>query len=120
MGNIRGYKDLDVWKKGMEVVKEVYTVTQKFPREEKYGLTNQVRRAATSIVSNIAEGKMRQYTNEYVQFLYVALGSCAEVDTQMTIAEELGYIDRGTNSKLLEEIDHIARMLRNLIKGIKK
>jgi len=118
MGKIQSYKDLEVWKKGIELVKEVYIITQKFPREEKYGLINQVRRAATSIVSNM--GKMRQYTNEYVQFLYVALGSCAEVDTQMTIAEELGYIDKETNSKLLEEIDHIARMLRNLIKGIKK
>ena len=83
--SIRSYKDLDVWNKGIEVVKEVYIITHEFPREEKYGLTNQVRRAAISIVSNIAEGKMRQYANEYIQFLYIALGSCAEVDTQITI-----------------------------------
>jgi four helix bundle protein len=73
-----------------------------------------------SIPSNIAEGKMRQSTAEYLRFLYIALGSCGELDTQLIIAQELGYIDTAANAELLEEIDHIARMLRNLIKNLRE
>ena len=78
---IGGHKDLDIWKKGMEIVNRVYTVTADYPKEEIYGLTAQMRRAAISIPSNIAEGFMRQHNKEYKQFLYVALGSCAELET---------------------------------------
>ena len=120
MNTIKSYKDLEVWKKGVELVKRVYLSTKKFPKEEAYGLTNQMRRSAISIPSNIAEGKMRQHTNEYVQFLYVALGSCGELDTQLIIAKQLGYISKEDASSFADEIDHISRMIRSLIKTIKK
>lgn len=83
-------------------------------------MSNQMRKSAVSIPSNIAEGKMRQHTNEYVQFLYIALGSCGELDTQLIIARELEYISKETVSNLSEEVNHISRMVRNLIKGIRK
>lgn len=120
MNTIKSYKDLEVWKKGIELVKRVYVITKKFPKVEVYGLASQMRRSAVSISSNIAEGKMRQYPNEYVQFLYVALGSCGELDTQLIIAEQLGYVSKEKTSNLTDEIDHISRMLRNLIKTIRK
>ncbi len=120
MNTIKSYKDLEVWNKGIELVKQVYLSTKKFPKEEIYGLTNQMRRSSVSIPSNIAEGKMRQHTNEYVQFLYVALGSCGELDTQLIIAEQLGYISKQEASSFTDEIDHISRMIRNLIKTIRK
>ena len=72
---IKSYRDLDVWKKSIELVKKVYLVTKKFPKDELYGLASQLRRCSVSISSNIAEGKARRYVNEYIQFLYVALGS---------------------------------------------
>ncbi|MBU0533805.1 MAG: four helix bundle protein [Candidatus Omnitrophica bacterium] len=117
---MKSYKDLEVWKKGIELVKKVYLITKKFPKEEVYGLTNQMRRAAVSIPSNIAEGKMRQHTNEYVQFLYIALGSCGELDTQLIISEQLGYISKQDALSFADESDHISRMIRNLIKTIRK
>ncbi len=86
---IKSYRDLEVWKKSIDLVKDIYAFTQKFPKEEVYGLVSQMRRSAISISSNIAEGKTRQHVNEYVQFLYVALGSCAELETQVIIAGKL-------------------------------
>ena len=90
--SVRDYRDLIVWQKGMDLVTEVYRVTRGFPREELYGLTNQVRRAAVSIPSNIAEGHARQSTAEYRHFLSIAQGSRAEVETQLLIAERLRYM----------------------------
>jgi four helix bundle protein len=90
---IKDYKDLNVWQKGIELTKEIYSLTKNFPRNEQFGLTNQMRRSAVSIPSNIAEGWMRQHTNEYIQFIYYALGSCGELNTQTLIVKELGYID---------------------------
>ncbi len=120
MNDIKSYKDLQVWRKGIELVKNVYVITKKFPKEEVYGLTNQMRRSAVSIPSNIAEGKTRQHGNEYIQFLYIALGSCAELETQLIIAEQLGYTSKQNALNFADEIDHISRMLRNLIKTIKR
>ncbi|MDD5195932.1 MAG: four helix bundle protein [Candidatus Omnitrophica bacterium] len=116
---MQGYRDLDVWKKAITLVKKIYIATKDFPKEELYGLINQMRRAAVSIPSNIAEGKTRQSINEYIQFLYIALGSVAELETQTAIAKELGYIDTSTENGLLTEIDSIARMSRNLIKSLR-
>ena len=120
MNVIKSYKDLEAWKKSIELVKKIYVITKKFPKDEVYGLTNQMRRSAVSIPSNIAEGKTRQHANEYIQFLYIALGSCAELETQLIIAEKLRYISKQAASSLADDIDHISRMLRNLIKTIKK
>lgn len=117
---ITDYKDLQVWQKGIEVVKEIYTITKQFPQNELFGLTSQMRRSAVSIPSNIAEGWMRQHTNEYIQFIYHALGSCGELDTQLIIANSLGYVNDDSLKDLSEKINHIIRMLRNLIKGLRK
>lgn len=102
------------------MTKKVYMITKDFPKEEMYGLVNQMRRSAVSIPSNIAEGRTRHHTNEYVQFLYVALGSCAELETQAVISRELSFMTEKICSDLLEGLDHIGRMLRNLIKSLRQ
>ena len=116
---IRSFRDLDVWKEAIGLVKSIYLITKEFPKEETYGLINQMRRCAVSIPSNIAEGKTRQHVNEYIQFLYISLGSCAELETQVIISKELGYMSEETKNKTLEKIDHICRMTRNLIKSLR-
>lgn len=116
---IQSFRDLEVWEKAIQLVKEIYLVTKGFPKEEIYGLTSQLRRAAVSIASNIAEGKARQTKKEYIQFLYVALGSAAELETQIVISKELDYMDNKVKNVLLEKSDHVSRMLRNLIKSLK-
>ena len=115
---IKTYRDLDIWKRGMEFVKKVYVVTEKFPKEEIYGLSSQMRRSAISVPSNVAEGFRRYHNKEFRQFLYVALGSCAELETQATISKELNYISGEKEEELLEMSDHICRMMVNLIKKL--
>ncbi len=100
----------------MEIVKDVYTTTGAFPRQESYCLTSQMRRAAVSVPSNIAEGFNRFQNREYTRFLYIALGSCAELETQLEIASELEYVNSKQKQELLDKIDHESRMLTNLIK----
>lgn len=111
------HKDLDVWKAGIDLVVVVYELTKSFPKEEIYGLTSQLRRAATSVPSNIAEGAARNSDKEFAQFLYIALGSLVEVETQLIIAERLGYIDSLT--ELSKRIVAIKQMLLGLIKHLK-
>jgi four helix bundle protein len=115
---IRNFRDLDVWKKGIELVKDVYAVASTFPRRELYGLSSQMQRCSVSIPSNIAEGFNRFHNKEYRQFLYVALGSCAELETLIEIACELKYIDQQKKDLLLEKLDHESRMLSSLIKKL--
>ena len=117
---VRDYKDLQVWQKSIELVKEIYFITKELPREESFNLISQMRRSAVSVSSNIAEGWMRQHTNEYIQFIYHALGSCGELDTQVIISNHLGYVDNKTMDSLSEIINHVIRMLRNLVKSLKK
>jgi four helix bundle protein len=112
---VKDYKDLKVWQKGIEIVDKVYALTTKFPREELYGLTLQMRKASISIPSNIAEGFMRGHTNEYRQFLRISLGSCAELDTQSIIANRRKYITKQELDDLSENLNHESRMLMNLI-----
>ena len=116
---IRSYKDLDVWKKGIEIVELVYKATSKFPTDERFGLVSQMQRAAVSIPSNIAEGYARQHTKEYQQFCYIALGSCSELETLLIIVKRRNYISDDIISMLEEYLDHESRMLTNLIKGLK-
>ncbi|MBT1075034.1 four helix bundle protein [Geobacter grbiciae] len=111
---MRDHKELDVWKTGVELVTSVYVATQSFPKEQLYGLTNQLRRAAVSIPSNIAEGAARQTNREFVQFLYIALGSVAEVETQLIIADKLNYIADVTS--VLNRIASLRKMLHGLIR----
>ena len=99
------YKDLKVWQKAVELTKLIYEITSTFPVEEKFGLTNQIRRASVSIPSNIAEGDGRNSSKEFIQFIAIATGSCYEVETQLIIAIELKYIKAAEESfKLIEEI----------------
>ena len=115
---IRNFRDLDVWKKGIEIVKDVYKTVEQFPEQEFRGLVSQMQRSAVSISSNIAEGFNRFYNKEYKQFLYITLGSCAELETQIEIASGLKYIDNKKKEVLLEKINHESRMLTNLIKKL--
>ncbi|MFY7853623.1 MAG: four helix bundle protein, partial [Brevundimonas sp.] len=88
-----GYRDLDVWKLAVDWVEAVYRATSNWPSEERFGLTSQLRRAAVSVASNIAEGAARRSTGEFLQFIGMARGSLAEAETQLLIASRLGYLD---------------------------
>jgi len=116
MSAMKTHKDLDIWKRGIGFVEQIYKVTNKFPKDELYGLTSQIRRAAISYPSNIAEGAARSSKKEFIQFLYVSLGSLSEVETQLIIAEKLSYL-RADN--LLEEVEALRRMTLNFIKYLK-
>jgi four helix bundle protein len=117
-GKIKTYRDLDIWNSGLGLVKDIYKLTEKFPENEAYGLVSQMRRAAISIPSNVVEGFRSHHNNEYKQFLYISLGSCAELETQITIAKELKYIQKDKEAVLLERLDHICRMTSNLLKKL--
>jgi len=91
MGEIRTHKDLKVWKEAMALAKGIYELTRNFPKEETYGLVSQIRRAAVSIPSNLAEGAARNSNKEFIQYLYVSLGSLAELETQLLLSRDLGY-----------------------------
>ena len=118
MESIKSYKDLEVWKKSMVMVKEIYDNTKDFPIEEKFGLMSQMRRAAVSIPSNISEGFRRGHTRECPQFLRISLGSCGELETQVILAKDLGFIKEEKEKHFLDSIDHISAMLTNLIKKL--
>ena len=113
---MKTHKDLDIWQRGIGLVKEIYKVTADFPREELYGLSSQMRKAAVSYPSNIAEGAARLSKKEFIHFLYISLGSLSEVETQVIIAEKLRYLRA---SKLLEEVEALRRMTLNFIKYLK-
>jgi four helix bundle protein len=113
---LKSFRELDMWRLGKTIVIEIYRLTRSFPKEELYGLTSQMRRAAISIPANIAEGFNRRHNAEFRQLLYVALGSCAELETQIEIAHDLAFITASELSSILENLDHESRMLRNLIK----
>ncbi len=115
MSEIKSYRDLKVWRKGIDLAKTVYALTQKFPKYEMYGLADQLRRSAVSVPSNIAEGQARQHTGEFRQFLHMALGSAAEVDTQVVLAFELGYITEKEADEIQERIVEIRKMTYALI-----
>ena len=111
---VKDYKDLKVWQKGIELVKEAYALTRKFPQYETYALANQMQRSAVSVPSNIAEGQARQHTGEFRQFLHTALGSLAEVDTQTVIAYELGYITKQEADNIAQRVIELQKMLHTL------
>ncbi len=115
---IRNFRDLDVWKMGKEIVLDVYRETAAYPKVEAYGLAAQMRRASVSIPSNVAEGFNRFHNKEYRQFLFIALGSCAELETQVEISSDLGFVQRNIRDHIIEKLDHETRMLRNLVKKL--
>lgn len=115
MSEISGYRDLIVWQKSMELARTVYLITENFPKSELYGLTSQMRRAAVAIPSNIAEGRLRGHSKEFVQFLLIAFSSGAELETQTALAKRLPgmtHIDYTATEKLLDEV---MRMLNAMI-----
>jgi len=116
MSGIKTHKDLDVWKESMNLVKEVYKLTESFPKEEIYGLASQMRRAAVSIPSNVAEGAARNSDKEFIQFLYVSLGSLAELETQLLLSRELGFLK---NEEINGNIERARKLLLGLIKYLR-
>ena len=115
---MKSHKDLEVWKRSIELVTLLYEYTKDFPREESYGLTNQIRRAAVSIPSNLAEGAARNHSKEFIQFLYIALGSISELETQLIISEKLNYIDQQKSAWLQNELSELRRMILGLIRSL--
>jgi len=115
--SIKTHKDLNVWNAAMELVTNIYKLTKSFPKEELYGLTSQIRRSAVSVPSNIAEGAARKNKTEFIQFLYIALGSLSELETQLIISKNLNYSE--TISSLLSKVTDIRKMTFGLIKSIK-
>jgi len=113
------HKDLDAWKKGVDYVVEIYEATKVFPKDEIYGLTCQLRRAAVSVPSNIAEGMARSSDKDTIRFIYVALGSLAEVETQIIIAGKLNYLAQDVSVLLLDDTKLLRKMLIGLMKYLK-
>ena len=114
----RNFRELRVWQLGKKLALDVYRVTEKFPGREQYCLSSQMRKAAISIPSNIAEGFNRVHNKEYRNFLFISLGSCAELETQLEIASELDYINATDKEKMLEDLNYESRMLRKLAKTL--
>lgn len=115
---VRTFRDLVVWQKAIDLVTEIYRVTQKFPKEEMFGLISQLRRAAVSVPSNIAEGQGRLTEKEFRQFLGNARGSLSEVDTQIIIAKNLGYLEESVFKNLSAMIAEVGRVLNGLISSV--
>lgn len=115
---IKNFKDLRIWQEGIKLVKDIYFLTKSFPKDEIYGLSSQMRRSAVSIPSNIAEGFRRYHNKEYKQFLYITLGSCAELETQVIIAHDLEYINKNAKEEITKNIQYICRMVFKLIQKL--
>src|SRR5215210_3440151 len=117
-GTVRSYRELTAWKKAMQLAKLVYSLTGSWPKDEVYGLTTQIRRAAVSIPSNIAEGQGRFSTKEFMHFLSIAHGSLLEVETQALIAQRLGYLPGETAEHLLTSSAEVGRLINGLFRSL--
>ena len=117
---LKNYRELIVWQKSYQLCIDLYRITKGFPQEEKFGLTSQIRRAAVSVPSNIAEGYGRKTTPEYIRALYVAYGSHCELETQILLSGDLGYIKVKDMKELQEEIGEVERMLKALIRSLER
>lgn len=113
------FKELLVWQKSIDLVTEIYRTTDAFPKEETFGLKSQIRRASVSIPSNIAEGNSRRSKPDYLQFLKISRGSCAEVETQLIISKNLHFLSEENYLKLNDDIIEISKMLNGLINSLK-
>lgn len=120
MSTVRSYRDLKVWNDAVEFAISIYKITEGFPKTEQYGLTSQLRRAAVSVSSNIAEGEQRETTPDYIRFCRVAKGSTAEIDTQLEIAKRLKYLDDSQHGLTRAKLEEIRRMLSGLIESLGK
>ena len=117
---MKTHKDLDCWKNSMKFVKSLYEFTGKFPKDELFGLVNQLRRAAVSVPSNIAEGSARNSKREYIQFLYIASGSLSELETQLIISKDLEYLEVNNFNLLINNLNLIRAQIIGLIKYLKR
>jgi four helix bundle protein len=116
---MKSYRELEVWRKSKDLAVQLYRATERFPRNEQFGLTAQIRRAATSCPANIAEGWGRGSTREYIQFLLIARGSILEVETHLLIAAELGYLTPDQLRGFQDQIENIGQMLNRLIQALR-
>ena len=117
---LKNYKELKVWQKSYQLCLEVYKITAGFPKDEKFGLTSQIRRAVVSIPSNIAEGYGRKTTADYLRSLYIAYGSNCELETQIMLSRDLDYIRREIVETVIDKIHEVERMLKALIKSLEE
>lgn len=117
---LQTYRDLEVWQKAMLLAEQCYLVTKRFPRDELFGMTSQIRRAAASIPANIAEGQGRQHTKEFLNFLSVARGSLKEVETHLILSQRVGLMTTNQLEPLLKLTDEISRMMSGLRKTLEK
>lgn len=113
--DITSYKDLIVWKKAKDLAIEIYKITRDFPKEEVFGMTNQLRRAVVSISNNISEGTGRQYKKDTIQLLFVSNGSLNEVESMLQIANELGFIKEKQTDELVERTEQVRKLLKGFI-----
>jgi len=118
MGTVQSYRDLVVWRKAMALAEAVYVCCRKLPKEETYGLACQMRSAAVSIAANIAEGHARSNTGEYKQFIGIARGSLAELETEMALAERVGYVNGSEASKVMALCEEVGKLLSGLHKAL--
>jgi len=113
---MKTHRDLDVWKEGIELATLIYKLTDTFPKEERYGLSDQLKRSAVSIPSNIAEGAARHSSKEFVQYLYIALGSASELETQLIISKKVGFL---SETDIFETLERVKSKLLGLIRYLK-
>lgn len=117
---MRSHEKLDVWKKSVDFVVQIYKMTESFPKEEKFGLTSQIRRASVSIPANIAEGAARESDKDFLRFLSIVQGSASEVETELLIANRLGYVSEENHISARAALDEIGRMTMGLAKHLKR
>jgi four helix bundle protein len=117
---MRPHEKLEVWNKAVEFVVTIYKLTETFPKEEKYGLTSQIRRAAVSVPANLAEGAARQSNKEFIHFLSNAQGSASELDTELLIAYKLGYLSQSNYSTVCASLGNISRVISGLSQHLKR
>jgi len=117
---LKNYRDLKVWQKSYRLCLDLYRITKKFSKEERFGLTSQIRRAAVSIPSNIAEGYGRKTTADYLRSLYIAYGSVCELETQVLLSGDLNYVNKQNLRALKDDTEEVERMLKALIKSLEK
>ncbi len=117
---LKSFRELKVWKKAYDLCLEIFRITKKFPREERYVLSYQMRKSALSIPSNIAEGYGRKTRADYIRILYIAYGSACELDTQISLSGDLNYIQETEHENIKKEISEVGIMLRALIRALKK
>ncbi len=117
---IKSYRDLEVWQRGISLAKTIYEATSNFPTQERFGLINQMRRAAVSVPSNIAEGHARASTVEYCRYVSISMGSIAELETQVIISRELTYLPEPVAGELLTSLDELGKMLRGLHRALQR